>query len=62
MLTLFIQSDIYKLHSDIRKQMKLKRELLERYRGDSEVAIKSKGVTIETLRLDELFEVEVKTN
>lgn len=55
MLTLLINTDEYKLYTKIEKQMKLKRELLGRYRGDTEVEIQDKGKTIEKIKLDELF-------
>lgn len=63
MLILLINGDEFKLSSDIKKQMQLKRELLSRYRPDDKVTIQAKGKTIDECKIDELFEYdEIKDN
>lgn len=47
--------EYYRLHSDIKKQMDLKRELLSRYPDDTEIRITDKGKLIEVLKLGDLF-------
>lgn len=60
MLILEISGDEFKLVSNIKRQMKLKRELLSRYRGDVKVKINKienkKVVTLDECLLEDLFQ------
>jgi hypothetical protein len=55
MLYIEIKNDIYKLHADTKRQMKLKHELLSNYPEYTEVRITDKGKEIEVLKLSDLF-------
>jgi len=55
MLFLKIKDDLFKLHSDTKRQMELKHELLSHYKGSEKVVITDKGEEIETLLLEDLF-------
>jgi hypothetical protein len=55
MLYIEIQDDIYKLHSDTKRQMDLKYELLSKYPENTEIRITDKGKLIEKLKLEDLF-------
>lgn len=57
MLNLTIQSNEYRLHSDFKRQDKLKRELLSRYKETDEVVITEKGVEIDRMKLADLFTI-----
>jgi hypothetical protein len=47
--------EYYRLHSDIKKQMDLKRELLSRYSDNTVIKITDNGKETETLKLGDLF-------
>jgi len=56
MLKLIICTDEYKLHSDFRRQKKLKAELLSRYRDEDEVVVYDKDKEIYRCELSVIFE------
>jgi hypothetical protein len=55
MLLLTINGDEYRLQSGIKNQMRLKKELLYRYKGSSYVKITDNGKVIDELLLEDLF-------
>ena len=55
MLIIEINGDEYKLWSDIKRQEKLKHELLSRYPDDIELSITDKGQVIDMMKLSDLF-------
>jgi hypothetical protein len=55
MLYIEIKNEIYKLHSDQKRQMDMKRELLSLYPDETKVRITDKGKLIEELKLEDLF-------
>ena len=59
MLIIEIQGDEFRMFKSIKKQMKLKRELLGRYKGTEKVTvsqmIKGKPFYIEEILLEDLF-------
>ncbi len=57
MLILIVNTDEYRLYSDIKKQMKLKRELLGRYPESADVEIQADGKVIEKCKLKDIFEL-----
>ena len=59
MLTIEIKykekTEYYRLYSDAKRQMDLKRELLSRYPDSTELTITDRGSVLEILRLGDLF-------
>lgn len=55
MLRLVICTDEYELHSDFRKQKKLKEELLSRYKDSDEVVVYDNNKEIDRMKLEDLF-------
>jgi hypothetical protein len=56
MLILRINNDIYKLHSDPKRQMKLRRELLSRYKDSDIVQVLDGTYELDRMQLSELFD------
>jgi hypothetical protein len=48
-------TEIFKLHKNIRLQMKLKAYLLSRFKEDVLVTVTDKGEIVDILKLNELF-------
>ena len=59
MLFLEIKTDtgveIFKLHSDSKRYMKLKKELLSRFKEDTPVTVTDKGEIKDVLKLGDMF-------
>ncbi len=60
MLVLVIKEDEYKLTSDIKKQILLKRELLSKYQDSDIVTIFDRGKEIDKCRLIDIFNRDKK--
>jgi hypothetical protein len=49
------ETEVFKLYSDIKRQMNLKTELLSKFSKYQKITITGKGVEPETLLLEDLF-------
>jgi hypothetical protein len=56
MLILRINNDIYKLYTDPKRQMKLRRELLSRYKDSDIVQVLDGNYELDRMQLSELFD------
>jgi hypothetical protein len=59
MLILKINNEEYTLHSDPKRQMKLRRELLSRYKDSDIVQVLDGNYELDRMQLSELFDTSV---